>query len=395
MSTQIQRRRGTTTEHNTFTGVEGELTVDTTKDTVVVHDGATTGGRPLLREDQANLPTSVTNGISVPSANNVAISTNGTGRLFVDASGNVGVGAASPSTLLTLAGSNDGSTNNNTLRFVDTDSSSSGTQESGRIEFFTSDSTQSGVHSYIAGQTADVSGNGAITFGTGLAGSATERLRITSDGKLGLGTSSPDVNLHVNSSGKTIAKISSSFSNSTTTGLRIDTTGDSSTPRIDFQKAGVSRGVIRFAHNATSSNEQFSFNVGGGTDKLVITGAGNVGIGTTSPAYQCVVEGSNPYLQLKQTGTNTGSSRVIFGDADTASPGQIIYDHSNSSLQTVVNGTECVRIDSSGNLGIATNSPGDKLEIGGAGAGIILASPDGTRYRLTVANGGTLSIAAV
>ena len=56
MATQVQNRRGSTAEHSTFTGAVGELTVDTTKDTVVVHDGAVAGGRPLLREDQSNLP---------------------------------------------------------------------------------------------------------------------------------------------------------------------------------------------------------------------------------------------------------------------------------------------------------------------------------------------------
>jgi len=57
MATQVQNRRGTTAEHNTFTGAVGELTVDTTKDVVVVHDGSTAGGFPTLRQDQANLPT--------------------------------------------------------------------------------------------------------------------------------------------------------------------------------------------------------------------------------------------------------------------------------------------------------------------------------------------------
>ena len=47
MSKQLQLRRGTTAEHSTFTGAVGELTVDTTKDTVVVHDGATLGGSPM------------------------------------------------------------------------------------------------------------------------------------------------------------------------------------------------------------------------------------------------------------------------------------------------------------------------------------------------------------
>jgi hypothetical protein len=50
MATILQLRRGTTTQHNTFTGAVGEVTVDTTKDTIVVHDGTTAGGFPLATE---------------------------------------------------------------------------------------------------------------------------------------------------------------------------------------------------------------------------------------------------------------------------------------------------------------------------------------------------------
>lgn len=50
MTSQIQHRRGTTTQHATFTGAIGEITVDTVKKTAVVHDGATAGGIPLATE---------------------------------------------------------------------------------------------------------------------------------------------------------------------------------------------------------------------------------------------------------------------------------------------------------------------------------------------------------
>lgn len=50
MATAIQRRRGTTEEHATFAGLAGEVTVDTTKKTLVVHDGETVGGYPLATE---------------------------------------------------------------------------------------------------------------------------------------------------------------------------------------------------------------------------------------------------------------------------------------------------------------------------------------------------------
>jgi len=55
MAKLLKLRRGTTSQHASFTGAEGEVTIDTTKDTAVVHDGAQAGGRPLAREDMANV----------------------------------------------------------------------------------------------------------------------------------------------------------------------------------------------------------------------------------------------------------------------------------------------------------------------------------------------------
>ena len=56
MAKLLKLRRGTTTQHGSFTGAEGEVTIDTTKDTAVVHDGSTAGGRPLARQDMNNVP---------------------------------------------------------------------------------------------------------------------------------------------------------------------------------------------------------------------------------------------------------------------------------------------------------------------------------------------------
>ena len=60
MANALQLRRGTTTEHASFTGLVGEVTVDTTKDTVVVHDGSTAGGFPLAKFSDLTV-TNVTN----------------------------------------------------------------------------------------------------------------------------------------------------------------------------------------------------------------------------------------------------------------------------------------------------------------------------------------------
>ena len=57
MAKLLKLRRGTTSQHSSFTGAEGEVTVDTTKDTLVVHDGSTAGGHPISKES-ANLSAS-------------------------------------------------------------------------------------------------------------------------------------------------------------------------------------------------------------------------------------------------------------------------------------------------------------------------------------------------
>ena len=62
MSKLLKLRRGTTSQHSSFTGAEGEATIDTDKDTLVVHDGSQAGGRPLAREDLTNVSSSTITG---------------------------------------------------------------------------------------------------------------------------------------------------------------------------------------------------------------------------------------------------------------------------------------------------------------------------------------------
>lgn len=50
----VQQFRGTTAQHATYTGLPGELTVDTDKHVVVVHDGSTAGGVPMARADHVH-----------------------------------------------------------------------------------------------------------------------------------------------------------------------------------------------------------------------------------------------------------------------------------------------------------------------------------------------------
>jgi len=61
MSTQVQFRRGNTAQTSTFTGASAEITVDTDKETIVVHDGSTAGGFALARESSSNTAGSYAN----------------------------------------------------------------------------------------------------------------------------------------------------------------------------------------------------------------------------------------------------------------------------------------------------------------------------------------------
>ena len=58
MAKLLKLRRGTTSQHSSFTGAEGEVTIDTDKDVPVVHDGSTAGGHPVAAEDLANVSSS-------------------------------------------------------------------------------------------------------------------------------------------------------------------------------------------------------------------------------------------------------------------------------------------------------------------------------------------------
>ena len=64
MAYAIQRRRGTSTEHNSFTGLVGEITIDTTNNTIRVHDGSTAGGHRLAKYSEINTQENIEDAVS-------------------------------------------------------------------------------------------------------------------------------------------------------------------------------------------------------------------------------------------------------------------------------------------------------------------------------------------
>lgn len=86
MAKQLQLRKGTATEHNTFTGADGEVTVDTTNKTLRVHDGSTVGGIRLATftgslVPAAQLPAATTSNQGAVILNNTVTSTDATQAL--------------------------------------------------------------------------------------------------------------------------------------------------------------------------------------------------------------------------------------------------------------------------------------------------------------------------
>lgn len=99
MAKILRLRRGNTAAHSTFTGKLAEVTVDTTKNTIVVHDNATVGGHPLATESYVNTQVSniiagnlnfgdidiSANEISTVNTNqDLVLSPNGTGNVTVN-----------------------------------------------------------------------------------------------------------------------------------------------------------------------------------------------------------------------------------------------------------------------------------------------------------------------
>jgi hypothetical protein len=206
--------------------------------------------------------------------------------------------------------------------------------------------------SYMVTQIMDASNgseDGALRFFTTTAGSEVETLSLVS-GQVGIGTSSPAQTLHLKSADPVI---------------RLE---DSSPDGVYAQIDGAGGGLILSADGGNGSSSSFiGFRVDGtasGSEKMRIDSSGNVGIGTSSPAF---------VLDVNHASDN-GLARFTSGDADAYIT---LSDVNSSSAYNKIgvithdmyfntNNTERMRIDSSGNVGIGTSSPDTLLELVGA-----------------------------
>ena len=205
-----------------------------------------------------------------------------------------------------------------------------------------------------------------------------EAIRIDSSQNLGIGTTSPFSKLHVGSRGSASV-------------LSYGSSGDGIV--FDFYNLAGSP-YTRYANIVSSSSDTSESRLGlwtqaaSGTssEKLTILGDGNVGIGTNSPATMLDISharsatrptiSSGTRLLIESTantsaftamsilgGNSSGASQINLGDVNDENVGQIGYYHADNSMRFVVNASERVRIDSSGNFGINVSSPSRKFEV--------------------------------
>ena len=176
----------------------------------------------------------------------------------------------------------------------------------------------------------------------GLTTGGSERMRIGSNGKIGVATTSTDHQLTVNASAFDGIQLQSGGSDCGYLGVNTDTV-----------YVGAGSNLIFHTGNAGLTN---------GTERMRIDSSGNVSIGTTSttaPLRVKVATDANFAVQ------NTSSTVQLQGINDAANAFTTI-DIAGNPIKFSANGSESMRIDSSGKVGIGNSAPLGKLTISNA-----------------------------
>jgi hypothetical protein len=200
--------------------------------------------------------------------------------------------------------------------------------------------------------------SGGVVYASSGSALATGSVLSFDGSSLGIGTNSPQRKLHVKG-GTGLSQFES-----TTTSCYVYV-GDSTSTGIDNQ--GI----------ASTGNNLLLFT--GGLERLRFDSSGNVGINTTTMGRKLNVAGPTAAgIQFQPTGTSGRNYSIFATDSGASVVGALaVFDDTASAYRMV--------IDSSGNVGIGTSSPADKLEVTRVGpsnstGGLSLTNSDGSGY---------------
>ena len=265
----------------------------------------------------------------------LTFATNGSEKFRITTEGNIGINTSSPNIgglnadarVLTLSGPKRG--------IIELQGETSSADLIGGIRFLRQDSVEAEILS-----STDDGTNGNLRFET----NGSEKLRITSEGKVGIGTDDPQRLLHLQSTGDTLARITSADGSAAYLEL-----GDVSDP--DGGKIVYDNGSNLTFYSASS-------------ERLRITDSGRVGIMETSPQSPLQVKGGirsaqtpgNGHIDLKHDGNN-GSLTSTYGNF-------LLYSQAGDFIfHTTDSNTEILRIDAKGQI----TSKGTTSEFDGTG----------------------------
>ena len=265
--------------------------------------------------------------IGTASNHDLIIDTNGSEAMRINSSGNVGIGTTSPAQAAHVVGSQ-----------VRLDTSSGGYYLHNASGTFRGAFHDNGTITSIY---ADGDGDGPHM--------------VFSNGKVGIGTTSPSNKLEIKGDSDHLRLIGSTTD---TKGLSIRYDHSNNRSEIRSDQTGVNQLDIMYY----GLNQHFGRN--GSSITMTLTDLNKVGIGTTSPGdYYAddlvVVAADDGGLTLASSAT-THKAYLAWADGTSGSAayqGYLAYDHNNNSLQIATAASEAVRIDSSGKIGIGTSSP--------------------------------------